>query len=509
MSDARDVQRKAHKTALLVLGVDDEADRTLLRVLGALGCTLPADMHAPGAEPHGGFEPHAVRALNGRLFEKAGSNWDDVSPFHPDWRQSPGAKSLVKHAVSALEEQFENAPLIALGGRDLSRLLPLWAEALRLFGCNIRPIIMLRNPLEAAEILQRGEECSQSLAEVIWVRRALDAEYFTRGSPRYFTSFERLIQSWDIVLHDAQEALQLVWPKPLANVELDVRDILDGLEFSKELQARSLTNTLLPGWVRESYMILNGWAMSEEMAAHRQLLDSLKMNFDVAAGAFGRVVRAERRMQSAVTLLSAEVQEVKERGDSIAAERDALVAEREALVAQVGRLNAAEAELALAKSALQEARRAATLLNAELEELKERRDSIAAERDALVAEREALVAQVGRLNAAEAELALAKSALQEARRAATLLNAELEELKERRDDLEVELKEARSEVAATRARRKEMARVIANRDAQLKTRYEELAQLQKQMVRTDPVRLMKRSLGQLKRRLRDAGPSST
>ena len=430
MSKPEDLPSKAHKTAIVVLGVDQESDRTLMQVLGTLGCALPKDMRQSAEMPAlGGFEPSAMRDLDQRLFDKAGASWDDVSPFHPEWRQSPGAKAIVKHAVTVLEDQFGNAPLIALGGRDLSRLFPLWAEALRLFGCNVRPIVMLRSPLEAGPKARERGECSQPLAEILWARRALDAEHFTRGMPRYFTSLERLCQSWDLVAHDAQEALQLTWPKPPANVELEIGRILEGVHASTDLQSRAMTSTLLPQWIRETYKILNGWAMSEEMAAHHALLDGLRADFDVAAGAFGRVVRAERH-------------------------------ERALLVAS------------------QESRAAA---------------------------QEALLAHAAELESAARELAAAKAALQDQRRTTTLLNADVQNLRDRASDLEAELREAREEVATTRARRKEMARVIASRDAQLKARYEELAQLQRQIVGSDPLLRIRRAFARMRRRLQGSG----
>jgi len=56
------------------------------------------------------------------------------------------------------------------------------------------------------------------------------------------------------------------------------------------------------------------------------------------------------------------------------------------------------------------------------------------------------------------------------------MDAELFEAKER-------LEEARAEVAATRARRKEMARVIERRNAQIQTLYQEIATLERHILR--------------------------
>ena len=491
MSKPADLPSKAHKTAIVILGVGQESDLTLMQVLGTLGCALSKDMRkSADAAALGGFEPVAMRHLDERLFEKAGASWDDVSPFHPEWRRSPGAKAIVKHAVEVLEDQFGNAPLLALGGRDLSRLFPLWAEALRLFACNVRPIVMLRSPLETGPKAADGRECSQSLAEMLWARRALDAEHFTRGMPRYFTSLERICQSWDLVTQDAQEALHLTWPKPPANVELEIGRILEGVHVSTDLQSRAMTSTLLPQWVRETYKILNGWAMSEEMAAHHALLDDLRADFDVAAAAFGRVVRAERHEQ----LAAAEAQRGRMQAeiDSLSAKAAEAEAERAAFLAEQVTWSSEQQMLVAERQAL--------LL--ERDALLDERELLVAGHDRLAAAQEALLAHAAEFETTAKELAAAKAALQDQRRTTTLLNADVQNLGDRVGDLEAELREAREEVASTRARRKEMARVIANRDAQLKARYEELAQLQRQIVGSDPLLGMKRAFGRLKRRWR-------
>ena len=494
MSKPEDLPSKANKTAIVIVGVDQESDRTLMQVLGTLGCALPKDMRQSAEMPAlGGFEPSAMRDLDQRLFDKAGASWDDVSPFHPEWRQSPGAKAIVKHAVTVLEDQFGNAPLIALGGRDLSRLFPLWAEALRLFGCNVRPIVMLRSPLEAGPKARERGECSQPLAEILWARRALDAEHFTRGMPRYFTSLERLCQSWDLVAHDAQEALQLTWPKPPANVELEIGKILEGVHASTDLQSRAMTSTLLPQWIRETYKILNGWAMSQEMAAHHALLDGLRADFDLAASAFGRVVRAERHEQLAAAeaqrrRMQAEIDRLSVKAADAEVARAAFVAEQEIWTAEQ-QVRAAECE--------------ALLL--ERDALLEERALLVASQESQAAAQEALLAHAAELESAARELASAKAALQDQRRTTTLLNADVQNLRDRASDLEAELREAREEVATTRARRKEMARVIASRDAQLKARYEELAQLQRQIVGSDPLLRIRRAFARMRRRLQGSG----
>lgn len=77
----------------------------------------------------------------------------------------------------------------------------------------------------------------------------------------------------------------------------------------------------------------------------------------------------------------------------------------------------------------------------------------------------------------EEEIAALRRALQEQRRATTLLRAEAQKQVEAREAMEAQLIEANAELAASWDRRKEMARVIGDRDAKLAKLNREVAQL--------------------------------
>lgn len=100
------------------------------------------------------------------------------------------------------------------------------------------------------------------------------------------------------------------------------------------------------------------------------------------------------------------------------------------------------------------------------------------------------------------ELQDLKKALQEQRRRATLLDAELHREKEARELFEGQFRQARAESEASRARRKEMARVIKNRDTQIQVLYEELAALERHVLHRSFKWRMKRLFGRLSRRAR-------
>jgi predicted nucleic acid-binding Zn-ribbon protein len=110
---------------------------------------------------------------------------------------------------------------------------------------------------------------------------------------------------------------------------------------------------------------------------------------------------------------------------------------------------------------------------------------------------------------AEREAASLRKQLQELRRQSTLMSAELHQLREAQGELDFqllkarsELQQTRSELAASRERRKEMARVIARRDAELQVRYGELAALELHILRSSPTLLLSDSLRRLARAVR-------
>jgi hypothetical protein len=115
----------------------------------------------------------------------------------------------------------------------------------------------------------------------------------------------------------------------------------------------------------------------------------------------------------------------------------------------------------------------------------------------LQVDKRSTAAAVGKLKKPAAESDL-QAQLQEARRNITLLTADVEREIEAREAVEFQMLEAQAEVASSRARRKEMARVISNREAkidqlnqELEARYQELAKLQRHLMRLNPIWLTK------------------
>jgi chromosome segregation ATPase len=114
-------------------------------------------------------------------------------------------------------------------------------------------------------------------------------------------------------------------------------------------------------------------------------------------------------------------------------------------------------------------------------------------------------------SSADDEIQGLKRLLQDQRRRTILLNVDLQRQIEAREAIQDQLMEAQAELAASRDRRKEMARVITNREAKIATlndelqgRYEELAAMQRAIVRSGLIGRTKwifRHLGKMAKKL--------
>jgi hypothetical protein len=469
------------RTCVLILGMHRSGTSALAGVLSNLGCALPTHQMAPSASnAKGFFESTIIRDFNDELLASAGSSWDDFTEFHKHWIQSAQAATFLDRALTILEGEFGGAELFVLKDPRICRLVPFWARALARFGCAVKPILPIRNPLDVGQSLLAKRGISEPVGHMIWLRHALDAEHATRGMSRLHTSFEQVMQEWELVVQRAQEDLQLVWPKSIASVEFEVARFLSGdLRHHDQAPGRAVASTLLPEWLRETYRILVRWSEGGESPDDHPTLDRIKAEFDVASNAFARLVRAERdvsreqrhrseELKQAAKKLQSELDDATVSAKVLEEERSARMLERETW----GKL-------------LDEARAvhdAADRQIAELTASLQHQTAAFEEQNVRAGELEGELA-VARANAGR-ELAALEELLQEQRRRNTLMDAELHVLKEARETLEFELAEARSELAASQARRKEAARIIARRDAEIQARFQELAVLERKIIRS-------------------------
>ena len=298
MTKADSARRKARSICVLTLGMHRSGTSALSGVLSMLGCDLPTNtMEGSQANAKGFFESTEVRDLNEDLLASAGSSWDDFQEFGADWLNSPAAEEFADRAAALLKTEFRDSRLIVLKDPRICRLLPFWLKVLDGAGYDVKPVLIQRNPLEVARSINVKKGYSTPFSQMLWLRHVLDAEAGTRGMARVHTSFEKLMQGWELILGGAQKTLGLTWPRSLEAAEAEIERFLSSeLRHHQEPPARVIQSPLLADWLRDTYEILTRWAENGEASDDHAALDRIRAEFNAGCAKFGRVVRGEREL---------------------------------------------------------------------------------------------------------------------------------------------------------------------------------------------------------------------
>ena len=306
-SDILEIERNADsdgnssssKTCVLILGMPYSGGAELAGVFNLLGCDLPKSAEPPQSDPAiaQNVRSQAIKDFNDELLAAAGSTRDDFTPFNKQWSSLPSAQTFTERALKLLAIEFADSQFFILEDPGNCYLASFWVDTLDRFGCVVKPVLVTRSPIEIGHLLHSGQTYTNAHGQLLWLRYMLDAEAQTRGMQRVFTNFNQLVDHWDIVAQTSQKSLNLVWPRPIANMEFEIARFLDQSKQSSDSgkdENRATKSPLVAEWVHDSHEIFERWVRDGENDADYETLDQIRMQFDTAARAFARLIKAEQ-----------------------------------------------------------------------------------------------------------------------------------------------------------------------------------------------------------------------
>jgi hypothetical protein len=414
----------------------------LTRVLSLLGCDLPKVMiEANKTNEAGHWESTNIARLNDRILESGGSSWHDWLEFNPGWLLSPKAVEFREEALALLEEEFGTSRLFVLKDPRICRIAPFWLDVLEEAG--IKPLIVspLRNPLEVAASLERRNGFEPAYGHLLWLRHMVDAEFSSRGTPRIFASYDRLIKGWARFVADAETALGIAWPRFSDQAAAEIETFLsEKYRHHNEAVETVVENPTLSKWLRETYRILDNWSLSGEKPEDYFILDQVRTQFNSAAPAFARLITTGKMAVERTQGLEKSLAEAEARLRRVEIEARETVERLEGgLEAQTGvaekaekALTEARDRLAQTESALLQRRHEADEMATQAEKAKDEAQKAKAEADAAKAEKRELERRLAeRFDETVAEAEKLKDEAQKAKAEADAAKAEKGKLERR------------------------------------------------------------------------------
>ena len=185
----------------------------------------------------------------------------------------------------------------------MCRLLPFWSAVFHEAEWSVRPVLVLRSPLEVALSLNRRDGIALTRGCLIWLRHVLDAEAETRH-------MRRAVLNWNDFLADRRGALEqlgaqldLAWPRwsdsDLAEIDEFVSADLKHQSASEEdLRVHPAVSDL----VRDTNVAMIELAKDPSNGRTWRKLDDARNRFEDAAAIFGAAMfeteEETRRLQS-------------------------------------------------------------------------------------------------------------------------------------------------------------------------------------------------------------------
>jgi hypothetical protein len=393
------------RTVILVLGMHRSGTSSLAGALVRLGGAAPLNL-MPAHEtqnPRGFWESSILTALNDEMLAAGGSHWDDWREFDPKRIDAAATVALRAHAKSVLTGEFGDASLAIVKDPRMCRLLPFWSSVFHEAEWSVRPVLLLRSPLEVAMSLNRRDDIPLTRGCLIWLRHVLDAEAETRN-------MRRAVLNWSDFLADRCGALErigvqlgLAWPRwsdgALAEIdEFISADLKHESASEEDLKVHSAVSDL----VRDTNAVMIELVKDPSNGRIWSKVGDARARFEDAAAIFGQAMfETEEESRSLQWLAKCERQE----HDAQLSERDAQLVEKDQLIAErVDELIRMKASLAERDAQLVEKDQ---LIAERVDELIRMKASLA-ERDAELVEKGQLIAerdkQIARTNATLADL---------------------------------------------------------------------------------------------------------
>jgi hypothetical protein len=131
------------RTCIIVAGMHRSGTSATARVVNLLGADIASDLmpSITGDNDRGFWESVTTFNLHERLLTGLGSGWDDPYPLPDGWLETDAAREAKRGIVDHLDKEFGESKMFVVKDPRLTRLLPLWLEALDELA--IAPIIVI------------------------------------------------------------------------------------------------------------------------------------------------------------------------------------------------------------------------------------------------------------------------------------------------------------------------------------------------------------------------------
>ena len=244
--------------ALLILGPHRSGTSAFTRVANLLGVDLGSEMLPPKFDnPEGYWEHRRVFDFHEQLLSRAGSAWHDYRPMSDGWCGREEVQAFQQELQALVERDFGHSSLWGVKDPRLGRLLPVWKDLLERLEISPHYVILVRNPLEVVDSLEKRDGFSRSKSLLLYLADLMAALRYTEGQQRAFVTYDSLLADWRPVVEGVARQLSLEWPRQPIEAGEEIDAFLKPSERHHQHSVDDLRDlTAIPEWIATLYEAL-------------------------------------------------------------------------------------------------------------------------------------------------------------------------------------------------------------------------------------------------------------
>lgn len=271
------------RNVLFVAGCHRSGTSAITRWLSLLGADLPQSLMSPSKDNLLGYwESTVFTKTHDRILQQIGSRWSHVLALSPGALERPERVEWIAQIVKSLNDEFGHAPNPVVKDPRATRLLPLWKAAAAQHNFELKPILVIRNPLEVANSLKKRDNMPLYSALMLWLRCTLEAEEHSRSQPRAVVDFRSLLHDWRGVAERTEKILSLTFKRtPQTDIEID-NFLSDKLVHQHVSKHKLEDSDPILDWVNRTYNALLSIATDGENDGPLDVLDSVRQEITIA-----------------------------------------------------------------------------------------------------------------------------------------------------------------------------------------------------------------------------------
>jgi len=294
---------RPRRTCIIVCGMHRTGTSAVARVVSLLGADVPKELVLPDANNVRGYwEPSAVVRVHNQLLNALGTSSADPLPLPRDWLELACTQQAKAKLVNIIEAEFTESRLFVVKDPRITKVLPLWLKLLDELHVGTGVVIPFRHPLEVAASLKKRDNMSFATSLLLYVDSYLNAEISSRGRPRCFVSYDRLLSDWRHLQHKLTDIIGERLPEEGADHSFEIETYLSpALRHHQHTRDDLMRLTDAPPIVGELYDLLNKAALGGDSTRLQNSFDRLRQLADDAATLYRAYVIEERaKWQEAV-----------------------------------------------------------------------------------------------------------------------------------------------------------------------------------------------------------------